>query len=137
MSDMNYEEAWNALKEYIREHLRVLTKIKDLHTFYDIPVVPEDDGAIEMAEKTVAFIEDAERDRESSDMNCYALWSSLRGFLTLNYVTDSAMYMCSEVDSEERLHAAGAMDAATAILEQMEMIKKEMTATDKESENIE
>lgn len=124
MSDMDYEFLWNKLKEYIPEHLRVLTKIKDLRTFYDIPVVTEDDGAIEMAEKTVAFIEDAERNRESRGMNRYGLWSSLRSFLILNYVTDSAMYMWSEVYSEERLHAAGAMDAATAILEQMEMIKK-------------
>ena len=124
---MDYKEAWNDLNGYIRERLRYLTRVKDSGVFSDSPLAPADDGVIEMRKKTIAFIEDAERNRKSRGMNYKELWSSLRGFLTLNRVTNSVISMWSEVDSEERLHANGAKSAATAILDQMEMIEKEMT----------
>lgn len=127
MSDMNYEFLWNELKLYIREHLRVLTKIKELHTFYDIPVIPEDDGAIEMAEKTIEFIEDAERNRESRGMNYEKLWSLLWNVILAECVSNLITSMQKANDNEVRQHAVGAKDAQTAILDQMKTIEKEMT----------
>lgn len=126
MSDMDYEFSWNDLKEYIREHLRVLTKIKDLHTFYDIPVLPEDDGAIEMAEKTIAFIEDAEQNRESRGMNYKELWAALWNCV-LNDCVSNLITSRKANDNEVRQHAAGAKDAQTAILDQMKTMEKKMT----------
>lgn len=122
MSDMNYEFLWNKLKEDIREHLLALTEIKDVKTFY-----PEDDGAMEMMEKTIAFIEDAERNRESSGMNYDKLWHSLFNFLNANNAHNLILSVWSVNNKEVRLHAAGARSMTIRIREQMKTIEKEMT----------
>lgn len=119
---MDYEFLWNKLKECIREHLCALTNVKDVNTFY-----PEDDGAIEMTEKTIAFIEDAERNRESSGMNYEKLWHLLWDFLSANSAHNLILSMLNVNNNEARLHLAGAQSMTIRIREQMKTMEKEMT----------
>lgn len=119
---MDYKFLWNKLKECIREHLCALTNIKDVNTFY-----PEDDGAMEMMEKTIAFIEDAERNRESSGMNYDKLWYSLFNFLNANSAHNLILSVWSVNNNEARLHAAGARSMTIGIRKQMKTMEKEMT----------
>ncbi len=121
-SDMDYEFLWNKLKECIREHLCALTNVKDVNTFY-----PEDDGAIEMTEKTIAFIEDAERNRESSGRNYEKLWHLLWDFLSANSAHNLILSMLNVNNNEARLHLAGARSMTIRIREQMKTMEKEMT----------
>lgn len=123
---MDYEKALNELKVYIRERLYFLTEIKESNTFYGPPFAPEYDDAIEMMEKSSAFIEDAERNRESSGMNYEELWTSLWDFLLQDCTANLLISLSSVTDDEDRLHANGKKSMATTILNQMATIRYEM-----------